>query len=186
MNRTPIARARRAGLLALAGASLALSSGCDKSEASTQPTRDTAPSKASAPTVTVAPRASTDNYTAELQATGPYKAGAEGSVELTLKAQGAYHINDLYPYKFKVQDPPTEGMSYPKLTLVRADFTFSEENKSNAANKEHKADTAKLRIPFAAARAGRATVAGTLYLSVCSDDHCVIDKTPLELGVDVK
>ncbi len=41
-------------------------------------------------------------------------------------------------------------------------------------------------MPFVAAKAGKATISGTLLLSVCSDANCIMDKVPLELTVDVK
>jgi hypothetical protein len=37
-----------------------------------------------------------------------------------------------------------------------------------------------------AAKAGKYTIAGTFYLSVCSEANCIMDKAPLEVSVDVK
>jgi hypothetical protein len=177
-----IAPLASASLVALWGVSLALSAGCGKSEAAMTQSIPTS----EAVSVALSPKADTATYAVEMRATGPYKAGAEGSIELILKAKGSYHMNDQYPYKFKVQSPPAEGVSYPKPAIQRADFTFAEENKNNPENRDHKFDTAKVLIPFVAAHAGRTTVAGTFHLSVCSEANCVIDKAALELAVDVK
>lgn len=171
-----------ASLVVLGSVALALSAGCSKSEAAMSQSTPTSEAVSVAPS----PKADTNTYVVEMKATGPYKAGAEGSIELTLKSKGGYHMNDQYPYKFKVQSPASEGVSYPKPAVQRADFTFVEENKNNPENRDHKFDTAKVLVPFVAAHAGRTTVAGTLHLSVCSDANCVIDKAALELAVDVK
>lgn len=166
--------------LAVSGAAFA-ASGCTKSEAA--PSREAAPER---PAAASPASAATDAYGVEIKAIGPYKAGAEGAIELTLRAKGGYHLNDQYPFRFKVADPPAENISYPKAVLQRADFAFAEENKGNPQNPEHKPDTAKVQIPFLASKSGRVTVAGTFLLSVCSDANCIMDKVPLELAVDVK
>jgi len=168
-------------LLAFSGMAFAIATGCGKSEAATS--RGATIESAG---VTASSKAETENYAVEVKAKGDYKAAAEGKIELTLKTKGPYHMNDQYPYKWKAADPPAEGVTYPKPILLRADFAFSEENKSNPSNKDHKPDTAKVQVPFVMAKAGKATVAGTLHLSVCSDANCVMDKVPLELAVDVQ
>ncbi len=155
--------------LVVCGAALALAafaSGCSKSEA--------APARRSAPesTTVSATRAETENYVAEIKATGSYKAGAEGAVEVTLTPKGGYHTNAQYPYKFKAADPAPEGVSFPKPVLQRADGSFEEKR-------------GFFKVPFVAAKAGKATIGGTLSLSVCSDANCIMDKVPLEVAVDV-
>jgi len=155
----------------LAGVALALlGSGCSNSEAA--PSRAT-PSPAPSAAVQAGARTDNDKYTAEIQANGAYKSGAEGAVDVVLTPKGGYHINAQYPYKFKLSDPAPEGVTFPKAILARADGSFEEKKGS-------------FRVPFVAAKAGKVTVAGTLYLSVCSDANCIIEKEPLEVAVDVK
>lgn len=156
------------GLVLLSVAAFAAASGCSKSEAA--PARRS--TSESAPVV-AAPRAETENYVAEIKANGAYKAGAEGAVEVTLAVKGAYHTNAQYPYKFKLNDPAPEGVTFPKPTLQRADGTFEEKKGS-------------FKVPFNAAKPGKYTIAGTLSLSVCSEANCIMDKVPLEVSVDVK
>jgi hypothetical protein len=117
-------------------------------------------------------KADAANYTAEIVAAGAYKAGAEGTVQITVVPKGGYHINPQYPYKFKA-NAPGEGLSYPKPMLQRADGKFEEMRGT-------------FQVPFVAAKAGKTTVGGTLNLSVCSAANCIVDKVPLELVVDVK
>ncbi len=159
----------RVTLVPFALALVATGVGCRSSEAATS-RRSSAEQTAN---VGVGPKAETENYVAEIHASGSYKAGAEGAVEVTLTTKGGYHTNAQYPYKFKASDPAPDGVTFPKPTLVRADGTFEEKKGS-------------FRVPFTAAKPGKFTIGGTLYLSVCSDANCIMDKVPLEVPVDVK
>ncbi len=156
-------------LVALMGLAFALAAGCSKSEAA--PARGGGARESTA--VTGGPKSETENYIAEMKASGDYKAGSEGLVEVTFATKGDYHINKQYPYKFKATDPAPEGLSFPKPILQRADGSFEEKKGS-------------FKVPFLVSKAGKATVSGTLSLSVCSDANCIMDKVPLELAVDVK
>ena len=156
-------------LVALMGLAFALAAGCSKSEAA--PARGSSARESTA--ITASAKSETENYVAEMKAMGEYKAGAEGVVELTIETKGAYHMNDQYPYKFKAADPAPEGLKFPKPILQRADGSFEKKKGS-------------FKVPFVVSKAGRATVSGTLSLSVCSDANCIMDKVPLELAVDVK
>jgi hypothetical protein len=160
------------GLL-VTGAVIALSAsmlGCSKSEAATA--RPSTSEAAAAAPVAASSKSDTDNFTAEIKAGPGYKAGAEGAVEVFLTPKGGYHTNAQYPYKFKLSEPAPEGVSFPKPVLVRADGSFEEKK-------------GYFKVPFVAAKAGKVTIAGTLYLSVCSDANCIMDKVALEVPVDV-
>lgn len=158
-------------LLLLSGMAFAATfgaSGCSRSEA--------APARKASPESTqgvATAKSETENYIAEIKTTGSYKAGAEGTVEVTLTPKGGYHTNAQYPYKFKLNDPAPEGVSYPKPILQRADGSFEEKKGS-------------FKVPFTAAKAGNVTIAGVLSLSVCSDANCIMDKVPLDVAVEVK
>lgn len=156
-------------LVALMGLAFALAAGCSKSEAA--PARGTSARESTA--VTGGPKAETENYLAEIKATGEYKAGSEGALEITFSTKGDYHINEQYPYKFKAADPAPDGVSFPKPILQRADGKFE-------------AKKGSFKVPFVAAKSGKVTIGGTLSLSVCSAANCIMDKVPLELAVDVK
>lgn len=117
-------------------------------------------------------KADAANYIAEIVGTGAYKAGTEGTVQVTVVPKGEYHINAQYPYKFKA-NAPSDGLTYPKPTLQRADGKFEEKRGT-------------FIVPFVAAKAGKVSVGGTFNLSVCSAANCIMDKVPLEVVVDVK
>ncbi len=173
MQSTPSSRGHvssRAVVLTFAAVALAgASSGCNNSEAATK----AAPSDAPRTSGPGKARIDADNYVVEAKSTGPAKAGQESTIEISLTTKGDYHINKQYPYKFKTADPPPDGVTFPKPTLMRADGTFDEK-------------TGKFKVPFVATKAGKATIGGTFSISVCSDANCIMDKQNIDVDVDVK
>lgn len=107
------------------------------------------------------------NYTAKIALAGPCKAGDTCKAEVTLETKGEYHINDEYPYKFKLAEPPPAGLEFPKPVVGRDQGRFEEKK-------------AVLEVPFVAKSAGDAKLGGTFSLSVCSAANCVMDKRSLE------
>ncbi len=114
--------------------------------------------------------ASAVSFTAWLQSSGGYEAGKQGSVTAVLVAKDPYKCNDKYPYKFKL-DAPSAGVSYPQDVVRGMQVTPKRST---------------LTIPFVPSQAGPATVAGTLFFSVCTDERCLIEQTKLSVTVDVK
>ena len=155
-------------LLALSGLTFVLAAGCSQSEAAP------APPSVGAETAPIAkgPKVEADNYIVEIKGAGEYKAAQEGTVEVTLLPKGVYHINAQYPMKFKVAEG-ADGVTYTKAVLKREDGTFDEKKGT-------------FKVPFVAAKPGKAKVGGTLHFSVCSESQCVIDKKEIEVAVDVK
>lgn len=158
--------------LALVGAFAA--SGCSKvSEAAAL--GEPSPQAASAPSsdaVASASQVENPHYTARLTAPSGCKKGETCTALVTVEAKGGYHINEKYPYRFKLAEAGP-GISYPKAVIGREDGTFSETK-------------AELRVPFVAENAGEAKVGGTLSFSVCSDEKCLIDKQALEATAKVE
>jgi len=113
-----------------------------------------------------------DSYHVEITAGGPYRAGATGSVKVSVTAKAGFHINDQYPYRFNTSPPPP-GVSYPKPVLERADGQFEEK-------------AAVFNLPFVASHAGQFTVGGVLKLSVCSPASCIVQKEPLAVSITVQ
>jgi len=166
MNMKPSSRTRPYGVgLLLLGAAFAVA--CGKSEAATS--RST---KAESISVGASAKSETENYVVEIRAAGPYKAGVEGAVEVSLKVKGAYHTNDQYPYRFKMAEAPA-GVTYPKPILKREDGRFDK-------------TSGTFRVPFTAAKAGTVKIGGQFSLSVCSEANCIMDKVDLVADVDVK
>ncbi len=120
-----------------------------------------------------APKAEKDAFTAELKAPATCAAGKECKAEVSLKAKGTFHINDKYPLKFKVGEPPLPGVSYSKPIVKREDGAFGEKEGT-------------LPVAFTVAKAGKTKVTGTFSFSVCSASQCQMEKVDLEVDVDVK
>jgi hypothetical protein len=144
---------------------------------------EAAPSAAGAQGATAAPNAAEPmapggasfdnaNYSAKIASAGPCKKDQTCTAEIVVLAKGEYHINDKYPYRFKLEDPPPAGVKYPKPVIGKEDGTMD----------EHKVT---LKVPFVPASAGDKKVAGTLSLSVCSAANCLMDKQQLDLTVKV-
>jgi hypothetical protein len=112
------------------------------------------------------------NYTARLWSPVPCQHAQTCTVHAEIIAKGEYHINESYPYKFRVDAAPPVGLAYPKPVVGRDDGQFE-------------AQKAVLRVPFVAAAAGDKKVGGVLSLSVCSAKNCLMDKQALELTVKV-
>jgi hypothetical protein len=159
----PLAGLSLVALVALSAAA------CSQSEAATPrgPTTETAAAPAKGPKI------DTEAYTVEMKATGKYKAGQEGTVEVTLVPKPPYKINDKYPIKFKLSDPAPEGVKFPKAVLKREDGTVDDKK-------------ALFKVPFIAEKAGKAKVSGVLYMSCCTDANCLMDKQEVEAVVDVE
>jgi hypothetical protein len=156
------------GVILLGAAALA-GSGCSKdSRASTEGEKGQGQA-ASAP---ARPSLDNANYRAEMKAPGPCKKDVTCTAEVLVEAKGEYHINDKYPYRFKLEDPPPQGIKYPKPVVGKEDGTMDERK-------------VVLRVPFVSETSGAKKVAGTLSLSVCSAANCLMDKQPLEVTVKV-
>jgi hypothetical protein len=159
-------------------ASLGLvAAGCSKSSeaapsAASAPGTPSPNAAANAPSPVGAPSFENANYSAKIASAGPCKKDQTCSAEVVVQAKGEYHINDKYPYRFKLDDPPPAGLKYPKAVIGKEDGTMD----------EHKVT---LKVPFVPASAGDKKVAGTLSLSVCSAANCLMDKQQLDLTVKV-
>jgi hypothetical protein len=162
----------------LGAGTLVIGSGCSKvSEASAD---GRAVSGASEPAkgstalrdTPVGPSADAANYTVKISPEGGCHKAETCAFNVTLEAKGDYHINDKYPYKFKTQEPAAPGLRYPKPVVGRDDGKFEEKK-------------AVLHVPFVSDTPGDKKVGGTLSLSVCSAQNCLMDKQTLETTVKV-
>lgn len=110
------------------------------------------------------------SFTAYLSAKPSYKKGQPATVTAVVNALGEYHVNQEYPYKFKMGTAPA-GVTYPEA-IVRS------------VNRTEKRAT--MSIPFTPDAAGTHTISGECSLSVCTDSNCVIEKAQLSVSVKVE
>jgi hypothetical protein len=113
-------------------------------------------------------KVSEDTFELVMTPKGPYKAGQAGEVTVVLEAKGAFHVNDKYPYKFKVKE--TAGVKFPG-PVVSKDAVKLEEKR------------ATLPVGFTPEAAGKHSIGGQLSFSVCTDDKCLIEKRELALEI---
>jgi len=106
-----------------------------------------------------------------IQAKGAYATGKAGEAEILISAKPPFHANDKYPYKFKLNEAP--GLKFPNM-VVEKDAVKVEKTR------------ATLPVAFTPESAGKHTVSGKLFFSVCNDDQCLVEKRDLTLDVDVK
>lgn len=112
------------------------------------------------------------NFSVEMKATGPYKAGQQGNVEVVLEPKGEFHCNQEYPYKIKLGTAPA-GITYPQPVVKNDAITV-------------KPEKAVMKVPFTPEKAGEAKVAGNFYFSVCTAQQCVIENRELAVMVKVE
>jgi hypothetical protein len=111
---------------------------------------------------------------------GPCKKGEECTLVLRLEAQGGYHVNDSYPYKFtpgptKNPDAKPENVEFTKTVFSKADGDFKKEGEK----------VATMTVKFKAT-ASPAKVAGTYKMSVCSEQNCQLEQKPIVVDIEVK
>ena len=106
-----------------------------------------------------------------IQPKGAYASGQPGEAEIQLSAKAPFHVNEKYPYKFKLKEAP--GIKYANLVVAK-DAVKLEPTK------------ATVPVAFTPESAGKHTVAGTLSFSVCTDDKCMIEKRDLALDIEAK
>lgn len=102
---------------------------------------------------------------------GAFEVGKPGEAEIVLDAKPPFHVNDKYPYKFKLKEAP--GLSFP-APLVGKDAVKLEKAR------------ATMNVSFTPKSAGKHELAGQFAFSVCTDDKCLIEKRDLSLLVDAK
>lgn len=170
-SRTPARSAVATFALAVAGTALVLA--CNKSEAAPAAGRESV-NDAAQTAPAAGPKQESETFIASITPSGDCGVGKPCTVEVTLQAKGEYKINDQYPTKWKVAEPAADGVTYPKPLLKKEDGKWDDKKKGS------------FTVPFVAAKAGKAKVAGTLSLSVCSDANCIMEKAPLEIEVAVR
>ena len=95
--------------------------------------------------------------------------GKPSTVQAVLVAKGAFKCNEKYPYKFKLGTPPA-GVTYPQKIARKI-----------SSGKKQRA----LSVPFTPTSAGKKTISGTFYFSVCNEATCKIQKKPMSVTIEV-
>ncbi len=106
--------------------------------------------------------------------------GATCTVPIKLEAQGEFHINDEYPYKFLANNATgaeLEGSDpQGKNVFSKAAGDFAKQSPKIAL----------MNVKLKPTSPGKATVSGTYKFSVCAESKCKIETAPVSFSVDVK
>jgi hypothetical protein len=148
----------------------ATTTGSDPVPGSAQTQEESPAAGAQAPAAQAAPAFHENNFDLEMAAKGPYKSGQAGELEVILVAKGAFHVNDKYPIKLKLQ--PSSGIKYPAPVVTKDHVTL-----------EHK--RAVMKVELTPESAGKLQVSGEFAFSICTDDVCLMEKRTLEQSIDV-
>ena len=100
-------------------------------------------------------------------------AGADATVEVTVKAKAGHKVNEQYPHKLKVEDVP-DGLVVPNTLLKKADGKLVDKT------------TFVFTLPVKATRAGTFVLAAKLKTSVCNDQQCLIKKESITATITAK
>lgn len=112
-------------------------------------------------------------------ATASCKKGEECALTLRLEAQGAYHINESYPYKF------TPGKKDDKALSENVEFVKENFSKAGGDFKKEGEKVATLTVRFKPT-AAKGKIVGTYKMSVCSEQNCQLEQQEIALDVDAK
>ncbi|HVU04707.1 MAG TPA: hypothetical protein VHE30_23295 [Polyangiaceae bacterium] len=150
---------------------VALLPACHREEA--KPGAETAPSAAVPAVAAPASSAARAEYheaqfDLALVPAGPLTEGKPGVMEVRLSAKGGYHVNDKYPYKFKVD--PAPGLKWGSDVFTKDALTLEEKQ-------------ATMKVDVVPEEQGTRAVSGTFSFSVCSPERCLVEKRALAANV---
>jgi pyruvate/2-oxoglutarate dehydrogenase complex dihydrolipoamide acyltransferase (E2) component len=123
-----------------------------------------------APAAPAASKYSEAGFDLAIQPKGTYAGGQAGEAEVVLVAKAPFHVNDKYPYKFKLKE--AQGLRFANLVVGKESV---------------KLEPMRATVPVAfTPDAGKHALAGQLSFSVCTADQCMIEKRDLTLEIEAK
>jgi hypothetical protein len=117
------------------------------------------------------------HFALSFSAPGDCKATQRCTATLTLKATEGYHINNEFPYKFVAEEHPnTDFLGKDARTFSKAAGDFAKVNETQA----------NIAVAFAGKASGKARVAGTYKMSICSESNCQVESQAIALEVPIQ
>ena len=121
-----------------------------------------------------------DNYVVNAN-NSACRVGAECTVALRLEAQGGFHVNKEYPYKFKAND--ASGVEFlGKDPANKTMFSKAAGDFSLDANNEK---VGTMTVRFKPSARGSVSISGVFKLSVCSAQNCQLGQASVTVPVTV-
>lgn len=130
------------------------------------------PAEAPKPAAPPSDRAEDPSFELAVTPVGSYASGKPGSVAITLKPRGEYHINQDYPLSVALKAPAA-------ITLAKAEL-----QKAEAAEVTEK--VARFDVPVTPTAAGTHTLEAHVKFAVCTPETCVPDERTLALALTVQ
>ena len=137
-----------------------------------EPAKPAQPAAAPVPAAPLADRVEDPSFELSVTPVGSYASGKPGSVAVTLKPRGVYHINQEYPLSVALKAPAA-------LTLAKAEL-----QKSEAAEVTEK--LARFDVSVTPTTAGTHTLEAHVKFAVCTPETCVPDERTLALALNVQ
>ena len=168
-------------ICSVAAACAACKAGGDGSTAAAEPEMKPAPAEPKAvPAATPAPptetavsdRVEDPSFELALLPAGRYAVGQLGSLAVSLKPRGEYHINQDFPITVALKAPATLRM--PKLEYKKPDAAVFGEK------------LARFDVPLTPEQAGTQRIEANVRFAVCTPENCVPDERTLALMLPVE
>ena len=130
------------------------------------------PAEPPAPAAPLSDKAEDPSFELAVAPVGTYASGKPGSVAVTLKPRGVYHINQDYPMSVALKAPAG-------ITLAKGELA-----KSEAA--EFTEQLARFDVPVTPTAAGTHKLEAHVKFAVCTPETCVPDERTLALSLTVQ
>lgn len=120
-----------------------------------------------------------DAFEVQLRAPDSVDAGPSRLV-LSVTAKAGFHLNAEYPHAFRVDE------TSPGIQLAPKNELKDPLEKTMCADFPNDVCAANFAVPFEATANGTQQIRGTLALSVCNPNICLIERVPLAAEIDVR
>ncbi len=108
---------------------------------------------------------------------GPARLDQPAALLIQVDARAGYHVNADYPHNFR----PTTGGEFERQRLDVGEGVALAPCSEDKAQMCH----ATVKAKFTPRSVGSLLVGGTFAFSTCNEEHCLIDKIDVVVGVDV-
>lgn len=96
---------------------------------------------------------------------------AEGALTVSIAARGSYHLNAEYPHAFR----PEAVDGGVRFARDRYELFAEPEQRTRCERAPNETCAARAKVPFE----GSGPLRGTVAISVCNPDVCLIEKVPV-------
>jgi hypothetical protein len=159
-----------------AAALVALALGCSRDNvAHAATTQDPAPPSGEAQPQTQV-QEDAKPYALETATVGDCKAKEECTATIKITAQGDFHVNETYPFKFTAKADGVEFHGSGEGNAVFTGGAFARQGKT----------VGLMTVKFKPSAPGNLAITGTYKICICNEKICQPSTTPVTINVNVK